>query len=175
MLWKHPCGTHRLAPPLSVPVRTLKVDTARRLALEWQAFVVRAHALRKVFVSVKGFYYQAEIMGQQVTWLVPHQLAQVGALLDELRAWWQDAAGALMAHRLGLPVALHTVEMLTAVPAVLQDDGAPASPSPVLMLVLLPRCRCCPLTWTTRCCSPSWSSTSPCCSSSTSSCTTPSG
>ncbi len=65
-------------------MRPLQVDTARRLALEWQAFVVRAYALRKVFVSVKGFYYQAEIMGQQVTWLVPHQLAQVRALLDEL-------------------------------------------------------------------------------------------
>lgn len=34
------------------------VSTARRLALEFQAYVVRAHALRKVFVSVKGFYYQ---------------------------------------------------------------------------------------------------------------------
>ena len=31
-----------------------QVHTARRLALEWQAWVVRAHALRKVFVSVKG-------------------------------------------------------------------------------------------------------------------------
>lgn len=30
------------------------VALARRLALEWQAWVVRAHALRKVFVSVKG-------------------------------------------------------------------------------------------------------------------------
>ena len=31
-----------------------QVHAARRLALEWQAWVVRAHALRKVFVSVKG-------------------------------------------------------------------------------------------------------------------------
>ena len=31
-----------------------QVHLARRLALEWQAWVVRAHALRKVFVSVKG-------------------------------------------------------------------------------------------------------------------------
>ena len=53
------------------------VQMSRRLALEWQSYVVRTHALRKVFVSVKGFYYQAEVLGQQVTWLVPHQLAQV--------------------------------------------------------------------------------------------------
>ena len=30
------------------------VHMARRLALEWQAWVVRAHALRKTFISVKG-------------------------------------------------------------------------------------------------------------------------
>lgn len=30
------------------------VQLARRLALEWQAWVVRAHALRKTFISVKG-------------------------------------------------------------------------------------------------------------------------
>lgn len=58
-----------------IPARV--VATARRLALEFEAYVVRAHALRKVFVSVKGFYYQADIQGQAVTWLVPHNLAQV--------------------------------------------------------------------------------------------------
>ena len=30
------------------------VAASRRLALEWQAWVARCHALRKVFVSVKG-------------------------------------------------------------------------------------------------------------------------
>jgi hypothetical protein len=70
----YPPHTHPHTPP-----RPLQVDMARRLALEWQAFVVRSNSLRKVFVSVKGFYYQAEVMGQPVTWLVPHQLAQVRA------------------------------------------------------------------------------------------------
>lgn len=50
---------------------------ARQLALEWQAYVVRSHALRKVFVSVKGYYYQADVQGQAVTWLVPHATGQV--------------------------------------------------------------------------------------------------
>ncbi len=54
-----------------------RVHLARRLALEWQAWVVRAHALRKAFISVKGFYFQAEVQGQAVTWLVPHQTSQV--------------------------------------------------------------------------------------------------
>eukprot|EP00897_Mesotaenium_endlicherianum_P009095 jgi/Mesen1/8213/ME000442S07493 len=50
-----------------------RVHTARRLALEWQAYVTRTHALRRSFVSVKG----AEVVGQKITWLVPHQLSQV--------------------------------------------------------------------------------------------------
>ena len=50
---------------------------ARRLALEFQAYVVRTHELRKVFISVKGIYFQAEILGTPVTWVAPHQLAQV--------------------------------------------------------------------------------------------------
>ncbi|CAK0758348.1 hypothetical protein CVIRNUC_002613 [Coccomyxa viridis] len=53
------------------------VQTSRRLALEWQAWVVRTAALRRTFVSVKGFYFQAEVVGQPVTWLVPHALSQV--------------------------------------------------------------------------------------------------
>ncbi len=42
-----------------------------------QAWVVRTNALRRTFVSVKGFYFQAEVVGQPVTWLVPHALSQV--------------------------------------------------------------------------------------------------
>ena len=35
-------------------------------------YVIAAKALRKVFVSIKGIYYQVEIQGQTVTWIVPH-------------------------------------------------------------------------------------------------------
>ena len=38
-----------------------QVRLARRLSLEWQAYVVRTHALRKVFVTVKGFNYQVRV------------------------------------------------------------------------------------------------------------------
>lgn len=31
--------------------------------------------LQKVFISIKGIYYQAEVMGQLITWLVPYQFA----------------------------------------------------------------------------------------------------
>ncbi|XP_020534614.1 pescadillo homolog isoform X2 [Jatropha curcas] len=44
-------------------IERLKIDVecvhnCRRLSHEWQAYIVRTHKLRKVFVSVKGIYYQ---------------------------------------------------------------------------------------------------------------------
>lgn len=44
----------------------------RRLTMEFLHAVIAAKALRKVFVSIKGYYYQAEIKGQTITWIVPH-------------------------------------------------------------------------------------------------------
>ncbi|XP_064084106.1 pescadillo homolog [Macrobrachium nipponense] len=44
----------------------------RRLTVEFMHYVIAAKALRKVFISIKGYYYQADIMGQTVTWIVPH-------------------------------------------------------------------------------------------------------
>ena len=52
---------------------TEMIDLCRRLTVEFMHYVIEARALRKVFVSIKGYYYQAEIMGQTVTWVVPHQ------------------------------------------------------------------------------------------------------
>ncbi|KAI9919240.1 hypothetical protein PsorP6_012059 [Peronosclerospora sorghi] len=44
-----------------------------RLVREWQNFIVVSRALTKVFVSIKGIYYQANVQGQPITWVVPHQ------------------------------------------------------------------------------------------------------
>ncbi|XP_074640860.1 pescadillo homolog [Tubulanus polymorphus] len=46
----------------------------RRLVVEFMHYVINARALRKVFISIKGIYYQAEVMGQTITWIVPHNL-----------------------------------------------------------------------------------------------------
>jgi pescadillo protein len=35
-----------------------------------------SHSLRAAFVTIKGIYYQAEIHGQRITWLVPYQFSQ---------------------------------------------------------------------------------------------------
>ena len=52
------------------------VENCSRLAAEWQLYVMRNHSLRKVFLSIKGIYYQAEVMDQPVTWLIPYQFTQ---------------------------------------------------------------------------------------------------
>ncbi|KAM3962987.1 pescadillo homolog [Aphomia sociella] len=47
----------------------------RRLTVEFMHAVIAAKALRYVFVSVKGYYYQAEFEGQTITWIVPHHFS----------------------------------------------------------------------------------------------------
>lgn len=49
------------------------ISLCRRLTVEFMHYVVAAKALRKVFISIKGIYYQVEIKGQTVTILVNHQ------------------------------------------------------------------------------------------------------
>nr|CAG4649301.1 EOG090X05E6 [Scapholeberis mucronata]SVE93591.1 EOG090X05E6 [Scapholeberis mucronata] len=49
------------------------IALCRRLTVEFMHYVIAAKALRKVFISVKGIYYQVEIKGQPVTILVNHQ------------------------------------------------------------------------------------------------------
>ncbi|TFJ83891.1 hypothetical protein NSK_004988 [Nannochloropsis salina CCMP1776] len=63
--------------PADGPVQAARTERCRQLALEWQYYVARAHALTKVFVSVKGVYFQAEVGRQPVTWIVPHAFTQV--------------------------------------------------------------------------------------------------
>ena len=38
--------------------------------------MIKSQSLRKVFVSIKGIYYQASIQGQVITWVVPYHFAQ---------------------------------------------------------------------------------------------------
>src|SRR6266545_4800666 len=52
------------------------IENCSRLAAEWQLYVIHLHALRKAFLSIKGVYYQAEVMDQTVTWLTPYQFTQ---------------------------------------------------------------------------------------------------
>ncbi|KAF1389108.1 hypothetical protein PFLUV_G00070030 [Perca fluviatilis] len=51
------------------------IQLCRRLTVEWMNYVIASRALKKVFISIKGIYYQAEVMGQLITWLVPYQFS----------------------------------------------------------------------------------------------------
>lgn len=44
----------------------------RRLTVEFLHAMIASKAIRKVFISIKGYYFQADIKGQKVTWIVPH-------------------------------------------------------------------------------------------------------
>jgi pescadillo protein len=64
------------ALPASDHVAAALVAKCARIVAEWQLYVVRAQALRKVFLSIKGVYFQAEVRGQTITWLVPYLFTQ---------------------------------------------------------------------------------------------------
>ena len=49
------------------------IKRCKRLVTEFMHFVIEAKALTKVFISIKGIYYQAEIMGERVTWISGHE------------------------------------------------------------------------------------------------------
>jgi pescadillo protein len=40
---------------------------------EWSKYVIETRCLRKAFLSIKGIYYQVEIMGQLITYIVPYE------------------------------------------------------------------------------------------------------
>lgn len=60
--------------PKSRTVPSRLVDLCRRLTVEFMHYIIESRSLRKVFISIKGFYYQAEVQGETVTWIVPHPL-----------------------------------------------------------------------------------------------------
>ncbi|KAM5535376.1 hypothetical protein V8D89_010898 [Ganoderma adspersum] len=62
--------------PADSKVSPTLTENCARLAAEWQLYVMHTHALRKVFLSIKGVYYQAEVFDQTITWLVPYQFTQ---------------------------------------------------------------------------------------------------
>eukprot|EP00008_Paramoeba_atlantica_P014901 CAMPEP_0201480316 /NCGR_PEP_ID=MMETSP0151_2-20130828/4811_1 /ASSEMBLY_ACC=CAM_ASM_000257 /TAXON_ID=200890 /ORGANISM="Paramoeba atlantica, Strain 621/1 / CCAP 1560/9" /LENGTH=602 /DNA_ID=CAMNT_0047862129 /DNA_START=37 /DNA_END=1842 /DNA_ORIENTATION=+ len=55
--------------------KATRIDNCIFLSREWESIVAMTHSLRKVFVSIKGIYYQAQVLGHEVTWMVPHQFS----------------------------------------------------------------------------------------------------
>lgn len=44
---------------------------AEKLTNQWLAYVAKERLIKKVFVSIKGVYYEAVVKGQEVRWLIP--------------------------------------------------------------------------------------------------------
>jgi len=71
------CMVHLFASmPSTGRITTERTANCGRLVRQWQHYIAKSRTLQKVFVSVKGVYFQAEIMGEPVTWLAPHQFTQ---------------------------------------------------------------------------------------------------
>jgi pescadillo protein len=71
------CMVHLFASmPSTGRITAERTANCAKLARHWQHYIAKSRTLQKVFVSVKGVYFQAEIMGEPVTWLVPHQFTQ---------------------------------------------------------------------------------------------------
>jgi len=63
--------------PQTDKIQVDTVNLCKRLCVEFQHYVISSNSLKKVFISIKGIYYQAEIQGQNITWVVPHKFTQV--------------------------------------------------------------------------------------------------
>ncbi|KAF1743901.1 hypothetical protein MXB_4290 [Myxobolus squamalis] len=53
------------------------VQECHRLSIEFLHFVIASKSLKKVFISVKGYYFQAKINDRHVTWIIPHNLVPI--------------------------------------------------------------------------------------------------
>jgi len=49
---------------------------ANKLYKEWMTYCSVSQCFKKAFFSIKGIYYQVEIMGQNITWVAPYQFNQ---------------------------------------------------------------------------------------------------
>ncbi|CAB4391214.1 hypothetical protein RhiirA5_359277 [Rhizophagus irregularis] len=62
--------------PATDKIKSEIVTNCQRICVEFQHYIIHTRSLRKVFLSIKGIYYQTEIKGQTITWLVPYQFSQ---------------------------------------------------------------------------------------------------
>ncbi|BAM83120.1 nucleolar protein pescadillo [Cyanidioschyzon merolae strain 10D] len=54
-----------------------RLENCARLAREWQLFLMlRPGHLRRLFASVRGFYFEAQIEGVRILWSQPHRFVQ---------------------------------------------------------------------------------------------------
>ncbi|KAI9105988.1 Pescadillo N-terminus-domain-containing protein [Phlyctochytrium arcticum] len=62
--------------PTNTKIDASHIRKCQKLSSEFQHYIMYSRSLRKVFLSIKGIYYQAEINGQPITWIVPYKFSQ---------------------------------------------------------------------------------------------------
>ena len=62
--------------PSTSTVPAKMIARCERLCLEFQHYLIMSHSLTKSFLSIKGIYYQANIQGEDILWLVPYKFNQ---------------------------------------------------------------------------------------------------
>ncbi|CAD6197399.1 unnamed protein product [Caenorhabditis auriculariae] len=66
------CFTFSMLPHTRI-LKEGMIENCKRLTTEFMHYIIEANALKNTFISIKGIYYQAEICGEKVTWIVPHE------------------------------------------------------------------------------------------------------
>lgn len=62
--------------PATDQVSSTITREAQAICNQWLAYVAKERLVRKVFVSIKGVYYQADVRGEEVRWLVPFKFPE---------------------------------------------------------------------------------------------------
>jgi len=62
--------------PSTTSVPAKMIARCERLCLEFQHYLIVSQSVTKSFLSIKGIYYQANIQGEEVLWLVPYKFNQ---------------------------------------------------------------------------------------------------
>lgn len=62
--------------PSTSTVPAKMIARCERLCLEFQHYLIVSHSLQKSFLSIKGIYYQANVQGEDILWVVPYKFNQ---------------------------------------------------------------------------------------------------
>ncbi|KAF5011972.1 hypothetical protein FDECE_1947 [Fusarium decemcellulare] len=62
--------------PSTSMVPAKMIARCERLCFEFQHYLIVSQSVTKSFLSIKGIYYQANIQGEEVLWLVPYKFNQ---------------------------------------------------------------------------------------------------
>ena len=61
---------------LTLDIKKSDIEQCQQLFKEFMLYCTVSQCFKKAFLSIKGIYYQVEIMGQNITWISPFQFNQ---------------------------------------------------------------------------------------------------